>query len=198
MLGAAGRPLVIGENPAPTPVLDATEIGFTQDMLAHHQQALILVQRLSPDADPTVRRLAQQIADSQRTEIGMLMGWLRLAATAPTNPHPMAWMHDPSDSTMTGHEHQAATTAVSPATTMPGMAGLAELDALSAASGRDAETLFLQLMQRHHYGGVAMARAADALLTGGPVKTAARDMVGTQGQEIGVIGLLLTQRGGLG
>ncbi|WP_327140420.1 DUF305 domain-containing protein [Nocardia sp. NBC_01327] len=197
VLGASARPLFISENPSPTPILDATEIGFTQDMLAHHQQALIMVQRLSPDADPTVRRLAQQIADNQRVEIGMMLGWLRLANAVPTDPHPMAWMHDSATSMMV-HGHQAAPMTASPATTMPGMASPAELDALSAASGRDAEILFLQLMQRHHFGGVAMAQTADALLTGGPVKLAARDMVSTQSQEIGFIGLLLAQRTGLG
>ncbi|QLY32700.1 DUF305 domain-containing protein [Nocardia huaxiensis] len=199
VLGAAGRPLFITENPSPTPILDATEIGFAQDMLAHHQQALVIAQRLSPDADPMVRRLAQQISDSQRFEIGMLLGWLRLTNAGPTNSHPMVWMHGAGESTVTGHAHPATTSVASPATaTMPGMASMTELDALSAASGLDAEILFLQLMQRHHYGGVAMAQAANALLTGGPVKLAARDMVTTQGQEIGFIGLLLTQRGGLG
>lgn len=199
VLGAAARPLFITENSSPAPILDATEIGFVQDMLAHHQQALVIAQRLSPDADPIVRRLAQQISDSQRVEIGLLLGWLRLTNAGPTNSHPMAWMRGAGESTVTAHAHQAATSTASPATTtMAGMASLAELDALSAASGHDAEILFLQLMQRHHYGGVAMAQAADALLTSGPVKLAARDMATTQGQEIGFLGLLLTQRGGLG
>ncbi|MET9489713.1 DUF305 domain-containing protein [Nocardia sp. NPDC006630] len=198
VLGATARPLFIAENPSSTTILNATEIGFTQDMLAHHQQALIIVQRLSPDADSTVRQLAQQIADNQRIEIGMMMGWLRLANAVPTDPHPMAWMHDSSTSMMAGHAHPAPPATTTPATTMPGMASSAELDALSAASGRDAEVLFLQLMQRHHYGGVAMAQTADALLTGGQVKLAARDMVSTQSQELGFIGLLLAQRTGLG
>ncbi|MGF6882821.1 uncharacterized protein (DUF305 family) [Nocardia sp. GAS34] len=176
VLGAAARPLFITDKASPTPILNATEIGFLQDMLAHHQQALILVQRLSPDADPTVRRLAQQIADNQRVEIGMMLGWLRLANAVPTNPHPMAWMHDPGESAMPGHGHQTPSATASPVTTMPGMASL----------------------QRHHYGGVTMAQAADPQLTGGQVKLAARDMISTQSQEIGVIGMLLAQRGALG
>ncbi|MFJ4655239.1 DUF305 domain-containing protein [Nocardia sp. NPDC088792] len=198
VLGAAGKPLFISEKHSPTPILTATEIGFVQDMLAHHQQALILVQRLSPDTDPTVRKLAQQIADNQRIEIGMLLGWLRLANAVPTDPHPMAWMDDPGETAMPSHGHQIPSATTNPMTTMPGMASPAELDALSAATGRDAEILFLQLMQRHHYGGVAMAQAADARLTGGQVKLAARDMISTQSQEIGVIGMLLAQRGQLG
>ena len=78
---------------------------------------------------------------------------------------------------------------------MPGMATTAELDALAAARGRDAETLFLQLMQRHHLGGIAMAQAADHLLDDGPVKQTARSMILEQGSETGLMTALLDQRG---
>ncbi|WP_405485041.1 DUF305 domain-containing protein [Nocardia sp. NBC_00511] len=200
VLGAAARPLVAPEKPAPPPVLNAIEIGFTQDMLAHHQQALIMAQRLDPAADPTVRGLAQQIADNQRVEVGMMLGWLRLTGVTPTDPHPMAWMHAAGDTPASGHHGHPTLTSTAPVlgTTMPGTASPAELDALSAAHGRDAEVLFLQLMRRHHYGGIAMAQAADSLLASGPVKLAARDMISAQSQEIGVMGMLLTQRENLG
>ncbi|WP_406238808.1 DUF305 domain-containing protein [Nocardia sp. NBC_01009] len=194
VLGAAIRPLVIPDTPSPTVILNETQIGFVQDMTAHHQQALVMVQRLRQADDPTVLRLAQQIADSQRLEIGMMLGWLRLAGTTSTNPHPMAWMHDTDHRAQSSHHQPTSTTAAPAAATMPGMASRAELDALSAASGRDADTLFLKLMQRHHYGGIAMAQAADEQLDGGPVEQIARDMISTQSQEAGLIGLLLTQR----
>ncbi|MCC3331523.1 DUF305 domain-containing protein [Nocardia abscessus] len=193
VLGAAIRPLVVPDDSPPTPVLNATEIAFVQDMTAHHQQALIMVQRLGLDVDPTVLRLAQQIADTQRLEIGTMLGWLRLAQVTPTNPHPMAWMHDSDHPVESGRHHPARTPTTNPATPMPGMATMAELDALSAAHGRDAETLFLQLMRNHHYGGIAMAQAIDEQLASGPVKYIARDMISTQSQEAGIIGLLLTQ-----
>ncbi|MGW0249166.1 DUF305 domain-containing protein [Nocardia goodfellowii] len=50
--------------------------------------------------------------------------------------------------------------------------------------------MFLKLMYRHHQGGVAMAQ----LSTGGPVEQGARDMITTQSQEAGIIGLLMAQR----
>ena len=78
---------------------------------------------------------------------------------------------------------------------MPGMASMAELDDLAAARGRDAEILFLQLMLRHHRGGVSMARAADEQLESGPVKEAARGMITAQTQEAGLMVVLLTERG---
>ncbi|GAB2657302.1 DUF305 domain-containing protein [Nocardia goodfellowii] len=181
VLGAALRPLAIPEPPSPATVLTPTEIGFVQDMAGHHQQALVLVQRLAADADPAVVQLAGQIADAQRLEIGMMLGWLRLAGVTSTNTRPMAWMP-------AGHQHHGAST------TMPGMATSADLDALGRARGAEAEVMFLKLMYRHHQGGVAMAQAFDELSTGGPVEQAARDMITTQSQEAGIIGLLMAQR----
>ena len=114
---------------------------------------------------------------------------MSLANAAPTSPHPMAWMMPESDG---AQHHMSAAPAVP--TTMPGMASMAELDRLSAARGRDAEILFLQLMYRHHQGGLTMARAADAQIASGPVKETARSMIVDQSQEIGLIALLLNQR----
>ncbi|WP_067541950.1 DUF305 domain-containing protein [Nocardia crassostreae] len=177
------RPLLVPENKSAPPVLSPTEIGFIQDMSLHHQQALFMAQRLDPGADAGIRRLATQIADTQLSEIGTLSGWLRLANASPTNPSPMAWMH--------GSEHAAHDDSA----LMPGMATMTELDALSAARGAAAETLFLQLMLRHHAGGVTMAKAADELIAAGPVKETARSMITGQSQEAGLMTLLRAERG---
>ncbi|MFD4351148.1 DUF305 domain-containing protein [Nocardia sp. NPDC058518] len=188
-MGMALRPVLISDEPTRQPVLNATEIGFVQDMVTHHSQALMLVQRLDPGVEPSVATLADQIADSQRTELGMLLGWLRLAGAPVTAPHPMAWMQQSG-----AHPHRAA--AASPDSAMPGMATTAELDQLAAARGPQAEALFLRLMQRHHYGGIEMAAAADALLTGGEVERTARGMLTEQGREAGLLDLLLARRSG--
>nr|WP_245663309.1 DUF305 domain-containing protein [Nocardia inohanensis] len=185
------RPVLAPENRSAPSVLTPTEIGFAQDMTAHHQQALQMVQRLDAGVDPAIRQLAQQIADTQRSEIGTMLGWLRLANASPTNAHPMNWMH----TTGTTHDHAAMTTTAAEPNLMPGMATLAELDALSAARGADAESQFLQLMQRHHRGGVAMAQAVDKMVESGAVKEAARGMISAQSQEAGIMTLLLAQRG---
>lgn len=195
VIGAALRPLIAPTDPAAAdPILSATEVGFAADMAAHHQQAMQMVQRLDPGADPGIVALARQIHDTQSVEIGMLLGWLRLADASPTNQDPMAWMA--ADAAAAHHRPAPAGAADPPPGPMPGMATMAELDALSAARGREAEVLFLQLMYRHHQGGIAMAQAADTILTGGPVKQAARDMMATQSQEAGLMGVLLAQRGG--
>ncbi|MFC8041968.1 DUF305 domain-containing protein [Nocardia sp. NPDC057353] len=189
-LGAALRPLVVPDRAPEREVLSAVEIAFLQDMTAHHEQALLMVQALDPGVTPVIARLAQQVDDVQRVELGTMLGWLRLANALPSNPRPMAWLHEPGP-----RHHGTPVAATDPADTSMGMATRAELDALAAARGRDAELLFLRLMQRHHYGGVAMARGVDALLTAGPVKQAAREMVTEQTKEIGMIELLLAQYG---
>lgn len=188
-VGMLIRPLLVPESHSAAPVLTPVEIGFAQDMSSHHTQALIMVQRLDSGVDPSIRQLAQQIGDTQRMEIGTMQGWLRLANASPDSRHPMAWMN--SD---TAHDHSMPTMTSSNGTSMPGMATQAELDQLAAARGADAETLFLQLMLRHHRGGVAMAKAADQLIASGPVKEAARGMITAQSQEAGLMTLLLAQR----
>ncbi|WP_411157004.1 DUF305 domain-containing protein [Nocardia cyriacigeorgica] len=192
VLGAALRPLFIDDDRPADPILGEAETGFVQDMTAHHQQSLIMVQRLDPEVDPAITRLAKQMADTQRLEIGTMLGWLRLANASPLSPQPMAWMHAAAEPE---HRHSEASEARTPAGhSMPGMATMAELDALSAARGRAAEILFLQLMLRHHQGGVAMAQAADQLIEFGPVKETARSMIHSQSQESGVMAALLGQR----
>ena len=62
----------------------------------------------------------------------------------------MAWM--------AGHGGHGATAGHRAPTSMPGMASEDELKRLSDAKGKDAEILFLQLMIRHHEGGVQMAQ----------------------------------------
>ncbi|MGW4093162.1 DUF305 domain-containing protein [Nocardia sp. NPDC004750] len=190
VLGAAVRPLVFPESRSAASVLTDVEIGFVQDMATHHQQALLMVQRLDRSVDPAVARLAEQLDRTQRLEIGTMLGWLRLADAPPSSVHPMAWM---PGADATAHGHQAAGAQTAPL--MPGMASTAELNNLAAAHGRNAEILFLQLMFRHHQGGIAMAEAADGLLGSGPVKEIARSMIHGQGQEAGMMGMLLTQRG---
>lgn len=176
VLGGLLRPIVFPPQ-EPAPLLNSVEVGFAQDMIEHHGQALAMVDRLDPAVDPAVSRLGRQISDAQRVEIGTMLGWLRLANESPASAHPMSWMPQ---------KHH---------TSMPGMATMEELNALAEARGRDAEILFLQLMLRHHQGGADMAESVDRLLDRGPVKEAAGAMFDQQGQEIGLIAVMLTQLG---
>lgn len=167
----------------PQSVLSDADIAFAQQMSAHHQQALTMVDLLGPDAAREVRAVADQIRTSQWREIGTLTGWLELVGA------PMQAV------TETGgrHDHDGAHGAGEP--NMAGMASDEELTRLHHATGAEREVLFLQLMIRHHQGGVAMASAAAQAGTTPAVRTRALSMVNGQQQEISSMVVLLDQRG---
>lgn len=192
VIGAGLRPYLLPLPHSVDVVLSDVEIGFIQDMSAHHQQALFMVDRLDTNVDATVLRLAHQIESTQRTEVGMLQGWLRLINAPMANSTPMDWMH-PTNAPE-GHQHsQVRTSAVTAPATMPGMATWEDLDELGRIRGSGATTLFLQLMLRHHQGGAEMAEAFINQQHSGYVYEAAQAMLQDQRQEIGVMLMLLEE-----
>jgi uncharacterized protein (DUF305 family) len=78
---------------------------------------------------------------------------------------------------------------------MHGMATDEELRRLRASQGTDAEVLFLQLMIRHHEGGVLMARAIEDLSHRADVLQMAMSIDAGQRVEIATMTEMLTQRG---
>lgn len=170
------------DHPRP-PVLSALEIGFAQDMTAHHQQAVTMTDMLAADASPDVRALAEQIRFTQLVEIGQMTGWLQLAGAAPSATQPMAWM---SDHGTDHHEH---------ATAMPGMATPDDLAHLQRSTGPDNERQFLTLMTRHHQGGITMAGYAFQHSDNDAVRRAASIMVTEQTEEIQLMTLMLDRPG---
>lgn len=171
------------------------EAGFARDMAVHHAQAVemsFIVREKSTD-DP-IRTLAYDIINTQSTQRGIFMGWLQQwglnqASALP----PMAWM--------AGHGgHGGGTTAkpMSRAELMAamGMASDEEMKRLrDSAPGKDAEVLFLQLMIRHHEGGVDMAKDVLRLSDRAEVRDMARHIVNTQAGEINLMKELLAARG---
>lgn len=168
-----------------------TDVGFAQDMATHHEQALLLSKSLPASSDVEVRHLAQRIIDTQTPEIATLRAWLTWFGEPWTPPTPMTWM--PADSS----HHMPGTTADSgDHPPMPGMASVAEITRLTGMTGTAASNYFLQLMIRHHSGGVTMARAAfNAPDASAPVRQLAMSMIADQGAEIAQMKLLLAERG---
>lgn len=77
-----------------------------------------------------------------------MTGWLQITGAAPSSGRFLSWQ-DPH----AGHFHASHNTA------MAGMASPQDLVRLQRSTGRTNETLFLQLMTRHHQGGIDMASA---------------------------------------
>ena len=174
---------------AAKPVLSEVDTGFAQDMSVHHQQAVTIADMLAPGGDNDVRMLADQIRTKQIFEIGQMTGWLQAAGAPPVATHPMAWMTTPhvagSAASQQGEHPQAVSMAGMDidAMLMPGMASRTDLVRLQGLKGRDNEILFLQLMYRHHQGGIDMAMYALNHTKTAFVRQAALAMARDQGEE---------------
>ncbi|SNT37385.1 Uncharacterized conserved protein, DUF305 family [Asanoa hainanensis] len=160
----------------------SVEAGFARDMSSHHAQAVEMgMLAHSRSDDPDVRTLGGDIALTQHGQIGIMQTWLRDWDLLPTGEQPrMAWMN---------HEGHAADGP------MPGMASQEEMTRLRAASGRDFDVLFGQLMLRHHLGGIAMAEAALAQSDDEDVRWLAESMKSGQQSELGALTQLLDRKG---
>lgn len=174
--GVTGSRTEAGE---PGPV----DVGFAQDMIVHHQQAVAMAQAVRDRAGPSVRRLAAGIELNQLREIGHMQAWLALwdAPQLPSGP-PMTWMDGP-------HSGHAAPSA---GHEMPGLATQEEVNGLGGLEDEALESAFLRLMIRHHEGGLLMAAAA-ARNAGHPhVRAFARLMAAEQRQETATMAGLLS------
>jgi uncharacterized protein (DUF305 family) len=165
------------------PPSDASvDAGFARDMSTHHAQAVAMAMtEYDRGEDSAARSIARDIALGQQREIGVMSSWLQNWGLSQSSSQPsMAWMRELPGGA--GHGHADSQTV-----TMPGLATQAELTELASASGRDADVLFLQLMIRHHRGGVEMAQEAALTASEPDVRALARAMVVNQAAEIEVI-----------
>ncbi|MBG6179262.1 DUF305 domain-containing protein [Arthrobacter sp. CAN_A1] len=170
----AGR---IGTGPQ-YPATTSADAGFARDMQVHHAQA-VEMSRLVRDRteDEVVRTIAYDIAMTQQHQIGQMYAWLEewglpLSSAAPS----MAWMAGSMD------HHDGGT--LRDNGLMPGMATPEQIADLTAASGVEAERLYLTLMITHHEAGAEMAQAGTELVQEPRVRVAAEKMVAAQVAEI--------------
>lgn len=112
------------------------DVMLAQMMIPHHEQAIEMSDLILAEdgASPEVVELAEQIKAAQGPEIEQMESWLE------------EW----GVPAMRGDGHGA----------MGGMGGMlseAEMEALEAADGAEAERLYLEGMIEHHEGAIAMA-----------------------------------------
>ncbi|WP_067818345.1 DUF305 domain-containing protein [Nocardia inohanensis] len=175
----------------PNPV----DIGFSQDMSVHHAQAVEMsAVALSGSTDPDVKRLAYDILTTQQNQIGRMQAWLQgwnepfIAADGY-----MSWMTGTSGASHHGGATAAAHTGAM--NTMPGMASQDELAALKKATGTALDVQFLQLMLRHHQGGMGMIQYAEQRADTDVVRALAASMAKTQTSEAELMTQMLAARG---
>lgn len=137
------------------------DVMFGQMMIPHHEQA-ITISKMAPSraSSAEVKTLATQIEQAQAPEIQKMTGWLK-SWGAPTT----------SDMASMGHA-------------MPGMVTDDNLKKLEKASGKEFDTMFLELMIEHHEGAISMAKTEQAQGGSAEAKALAASIVTSQSAEI--------------
>lgn len=162
--------LLLGRAPSE----GGSEVRFARDMAAHHDQAVemaLIIGQRTGDAD--LRQFTTDLLLTQQAQIGQMQGWLAVWG------RPLAGVEPP----MAGHG------------AMMGMASQAEVNALRDLPIAEAETHFLQLMIRHHTGGIVMARDTLAATRQAQVTRLAQAIIDGQQSEVNYMSELLAQRG---
>jgi uncharacterized protein (DUF305 family) len=159
----------------------SVDVGFYRDMIAHHEQALSLATlELANGENAVVRSYAREVLTFQAYEVGVMRQTLTEWDQASEQPsgQVMAWMDMP--------------VAVD---RMPGYLTDDQVDELGRARGREADSLFLELMAEHHLGGLHMAEYAAANADDHDVRELAARMARNQAIEINEYAMLAERLG---
>ena len=147
-LFAAAAIWALGADEEPPAPMNAVDVGFLQDMLDHHDQALV-ISNLYLDNNPEgdARAYAREVILFQTRDIGWMEDWLAEEgySRGAAGRTAMEWMDEPT-----------------PVAEMRGMQTPERLQQLSDARGTDADRLFFEIMTDHHLGGVHMGDHAAA------------------------------------
>lgn len=124
---------------------NAQDVSFATDMVAHHQQALLMAQMADGQASSdAVKTLAKTIEAAQQPEINQMQSWLA------------SWGEsaDSASSSMSDMNHDMSSMSGGTGSMM----SEADMTALSRASGADFDKMFLTMMTQHHNGAIGMAK----------------------------------------
>ncbi len=189
--GRLGSSMAASQSPDSASV----DAGFARDMIVHHDQGVLMAHYAERNtSDNEISVMAYDLQYTQTDQIGQMQGWLSLwdLPESGDGTH-MGWMADDAGHagmTMAGPSGASAASAL-----MPGMATTAEVDSLKKLTGPASDRLFLQLMVRHHQGGLPMMQYAAAHATNPVVRNFADKMAQAQESEIAVMTQMLTARG---
>ena len=162
--------VVLGVRHFTTPGPSSVDVGFLQDMTAHHDQAVEMAAIAAENAtDPEVRSFARETLVYQRYELGYMSGLLEQWGQNTGDPDRMAmrWM---GMGTKVGD--------------MPGMQPDADVAAARTTTGPAADAAFLTMMSAHHRGGLHMAEFAAKNAKDPRVRDLARRIVEQQSSEL--------------
>jgi uncharacterized protein (DUF305 family) len=132
----------------PVRALAEADVSFMQGMIMHHSQAVEMTDLLrTRSRNKALQELGKRISISQTDEIQFMKQWLEDRGK-PTSM-PMGDMKG-----MAGMDHTKMTSMPM----MPGMLTAQQMQALSKATGRAFDHLFLTGMIQHHTGALVMVQ----------------------------------------
>jgi uncharacterized protein (DUF305 family) len=171
---ALGLSWFLGRASNSAPLEGSPDVTFARDMIAHHTQAVDMAIRVRDrTTDPTLKIFAIDIALGQTNQMGQMMAWLDLwnvsqnSSSAPMNGKGL----------------------------MMGMSTQNDVNSISSLPVKDAEIKFLQLMTRHHQGGIFMAQDVLSSASSQQVKRVAQAVINGQKFDIDAMKSMLEKRG---
>ena len=156
--------------PSREEALEAVDIGFLQDMIDHHEQAIVIANTyLANNSEGDAAPYAREVPMFQGFELERMDKWLSEAGLSRGAPNrvAMTWMGMGT-----------------PVSMMPGMQTPERIAELGAARGREADRLFFEIMSEHHNGGVHMADFAAAYANKGDIREFAKKVSYNQRIEV--------------
>jgi len=161
-------------------LFNTADVDFATAMIPHHAQALVMVDMTrGHNLSPEVKQLTEDIHAAQGPEIEQMVGWL--TDWDKPVPETMRDHVNAEDHGMSGHDMGDTDDQDSD---MPGMMTDEELDELEGAQGQDFETMWLEMMIKHHEGAIQMAQDEQEDGTFGPALKLAESIESSQQAEI--------------
>jgi uncharacterized protein (DUF305 family) len=171
---AATTTVAVGTDRTGSGTFNDADVTFAQSMIPHHEQAVEMAElALDPRASASeeIKELAKGVQAAQDPEIAQMKQWLT------------AWDKPMEMDTTGGHDMSA----------MDGMMSADDMAALGRATGEPFDTMWLEMMIRHHQGAIAMAITVRSSGADPQVKSLADAIIAGQQSEIDQMQALLTK-----
>ena len=174
VLVALGLGFFLGRSSIAPPLENSPEVIFARDMRAHHMQAVDMATRVRDvSKDELLRLLATDMLLTQQNELGQMQAWLNAWGLPLTGREPA----------MNGEGEKM------------GLASQSDVSSLSLLPVKASEIKFLQLMIRHHQGGIFMAQDVLSKASSVQVKRVAQAVINAQTFDIDAMTSMLEKRG---
>lgn len=129
---------------------DFFDVDFSQKMIVHHQQGVMLADTaLGSSTNQSVRSMAEEMKKQQADAESQYKAWLEEWGEKYTNLADFPQMD--------GHDMYPS---------YPGLVSAASMTKLKSAVGTDRDRLFIELMKEHHNGGIQTSEMSNKLQYG--------------------------------